>query len=663
MPPPPSFDYYAELQVERTASSNDITSAYRRLARIRHPDKNPDSQEEATITFQRLQLAHETLSDPAKRARYDNTRPANWSSAFNQDEDDLWEDDEDDAFAYGPFPFPFPMNFFASRFFSAPPRPSSSQGRATYENLRAAFERHGRESKRREEDLRAANEQRKHENKRHEEAQEMLRKEQRLHREEAREIREKEQRLRREAEEARQEAAEIQNALERRCQQEEESKKQEKRWKEIGAVSKDERLRTCLHSDLCNKVQHTKKFKCTACSAKRGMLAFECPHCLAFLCQLCVTKSSERRKRLEVQEHTAGTFKDSDPVSCEPPIDETNGNKPVAGDTATQKPKTKPKKTTTDKSTKQPLKDSTSGTSGNTNKGDLKRDSGCSEADEDKAAPTSASQFASGNPYDVLAGGEIDATVTSKTSLPDSSTPEQTSASHSSTPHGDVKIGNESPASAKAAQSKKKRQNKKVSKNDCGKENIDLAGKKQQATAGVAVQPKLIGTSPGTFQNTGHPSSSGGPSSQNPAANGIPNKTTKNVETNSATGKPQDSASHTAPNLQQRPSVGGHSPTAGATGGYIRALNPNHRLTMGTLRQAMEKFGAVKSLRITNKKSGIAHVDFATHGGLRNAMVASPVAVSEQVTIRVVELSHCDNCGRAGHFAKVCRDAKSKVQN
>ncbi|KAL1864852.1 hypothetical protein Daus18300_007419 [Diaporthe australafricana] len=627
MPPPPSFDYYAELQVERTASSNDITSAYRRLARIHHPDKNPDSQAEATLTFQRLQLAHETLSDPAKRARYDNPRPENWSSAFNQDQGDFWDDDEDDPFAYGPFsfPFPFPMNFFfESRFFRGPPRRSSSQGQAAYEDLNAANERRERENKRQEE---------------------------------VREMRRKEQRLRREAEEARQEAAEISKSLARLRQQEEESMKQEKRWTEIGAVSKDERLRTCLHSDLCNKVQHTKKFKCTACSAKRGMTAFECPHCLAFICQLCVTNSSERRKRLEVQEHmeeTARASKDSNPLSCEPSFDKTDGNKPKAGNIAMQMPKTKPpKKTATDKSTKQPLKDSKSGTSGNTNKGGLERNSGFRAADEHKAAPTPASQFASGNPYGILAGSERTATFTSEKSVPDISIPD--------TPHGDVKIGNESSASTKPVQPKKKRQNKKVSKNDGGKENIDPAGKKQHAIAGVAVESKVINTSPDTHQNTAHPSSCGGPSSQNASANGIPNKTIKNGETNKATVK--SPRSHSAPSLQQKSSGGGHVPTAGATGGYLRALNPNHRLTMGVLRQAMEKFGAVKSLKITNKKSGIAHVDFATHDGLCNAMVASPVAVSEQVTVRVVELNHCDHCGKAGHFAKVCREAKSKVQN
>lgn len=55
MPPPaPSFDYYAELEVSRSAPLQEITAAYRRLARVHHPDKNPEMQDAATAKFQRV---------------------------------------------------------------------------------------------------------------------------------------------------------------------------------------------------------------------------------------------------------------------------------------------------------------------------------------------------------------------------------------------------------------------------------------------------------------------------------------------------------------------------------------------------------------------------------------------------------------------------------
>jgi hypothetical protein len=63
-------DYYKTLGVKRTASSVEIKSAYRRLARERHPDVNGGS-EEAAREFALLALAYRTLSDPQERAYYD----------------------------------------------------------------------------------------------------------------------------------------------------------------------------------------------------------------------------------------------------------------------------------------------------------------------------------------------------------------------------------------------------------------------------------------------------------------------------------------------------------------------------------------------------------------------------------------------------------------
>lgn len=65
-------DYYQILQVSSTASTAEIKAAYRRLAKLYHPDKNPGYTAEET--FKQIKEAYETLGNPAKRARYDARR-------------------------------------------------------------------------------------------------------------------------------------------------------------------------------------------------------------------------------------------------------------------------------------------------------------------------------------------------------------------------------------------------------------------------------------------------------------------------------------------------------------------------------------------------------------------------------------------------------------
>jgi curved DNA-binding protein len=64
------IDYYKVLGVTNKASEKEIKSAYRKLARKYHPDLNPDNPE-AERNFKQVNEAHEVLSDPEKRKKYD----------------------------------------------------------------------------------------------------------------------------------------------------------------------------------------------------------------------------------------------------------------------------------------------------------------------------------------------------------------------------------------------------------------------------------------------------------------------------------------------------------------------------------------------------------------------------------------------------------------
>lgn len=64
------IDYYKVLGIDRNATQGDIRKAYRRLAKLYHPDTNKDNPN-AQERFQEINEANAVLSDPEKRKKYD----------------------------------------------------------------------------------------------------------------------------------------------------------------------------------------------------------------------------------------------------------------------------------------------------------------------------------------------------------------------------------------------------------------------------------------------------------------------------------------------------------------------------------------------------------------------------------------------------------------
>lgn len=73
-------DLYEILGVEKNADAAAIKEAYRQKAKKLHPDAGGNRAD-----FEELSKAHETLSDPAKRAKYDETGEADYSASVNTD--------------------------------------------------------------------------------------------------------------------------------------------------------------------------------------------------------------------------------------------------------------------------------------------------------------------------------------------------------------------------------------------------------------------------------------------------------------------------------------------------------------------------------------------------------------------------------------------------
>ncbi len=74
-------DLYKALDVEETASSEEIKKSYRKLSKIYHPDVKKTGDESR---FKKIAEAYEILSSPEKKAKYENEGMFNGQQGFNQ---------------------------------------------------------------------------------------------------------------------------------------------------------------------------------------------------------------------------------------------------------------------------------------------------------------------------------------------------------------------------------------------------------------------------------------------------------------------------------------------------------------------------------------------------------------------------------------------------
>ena len=91
-------DYYEVLGLKKGASADEIKKAYRKLAVKYHPDKNPGDTA-AENKFKEINEAYAVLSDPEKKAQYDQFGSSNFHQRFSQEDifrnfnvDDLFRD-------------------------------------------------------------------------------------------------------------------------------------------------------------------------------------------------------------------------------------------------------------------------------------------------------------------------------------------------------------------------------------------------------------------------------------------------------------------------------------------------------------------------------------------------------------------------------------------
>src|SRR3990167_9514391 len=80
-------DYYEILGIAKGASADDIKRAYRALAMKHHPDRVPtDQKKPAEERFKEISEAYAVLSDPQKRAAYDQYGHAGFDQRFSTED-------------------------------------------------------------------------------------------------------------------------------------------------------------------------------------------------------------------------------------------------------------------------------------------------------------------------------------------------------------------------------------------------------------------------------------------------------------------------------------------------------------------------------------------------------------------------------------------------
>jgi curved DNA-binding protein len=140
-------DYYEILGVSRDASQKDIKAAFRKLARKHHPDVNPNDPA-AAERFKEINEAHEVLSDPEKRKKYDQygrdwKQYEAWQSAgrpegapFGQSGNARYQtvspEDLEDMFGSAESPF---SDFFQDMFGRAGARGGRARGGAGFDGI------------------------------------------------------------------------------------------------------------------------------------------------------------------------------------------------------------------------------------------------------------------------------------------------------------------------------------------------------------------------------------------------------------------------------------------------------------------------------------------------------------------------------------------------